>query len=434
MATLCSTGYTGVSPTETYCGAICLNRFCGPVNRSSSLLIVILLVSAAHAMVHLLEQSVSSAEQVITAEFNMNLRQSGWLGFAFRLPYGLGAIFAGLLADRFGEKRILVIYLLGAAVTCFSFSVATTGGMVYLLLIGLGSCASMYHPAGLAILANATTPTTRARALGMHGVFGSLGIASAPFVAGMVLSLREGAWKEYYVLLGIISVSLGLLILARLRPVASGSPDSSTTEGHHQFQWLPYLLLVSSAAVSGLIYGGVLHFLPRYLEESGTLSRIAGDSQASAGNFAAAMALACGAAGQWFAGRIAVARIVPLQLAAVYVSNAPLLIWMTWATGTERLIAAGIWAFAHFMNQPLYNALVAEFMSAGRRSFGFGFSNMMGFGVGAVGPYLIARYNTATQDYTQGYLFMAGVAVAAGIAPLMVMSSWIAKRETEEAE
>lgn len=404
------------------------------MNRPSNLFLIILLVSAAHATVHLLEQSIASVEMVICSDFDLDLRDSGWFGFALRLPYGMGAIFAGLLADRYGEKRILVCYLLVAALTCFGFSAATDAGMVYVLLVGLGTCASMYHPAGLALLANSTTPASRARALGIHGVFGSLGIASAPFLAGLVLTIRAGAWKEYYLLLGLVSASLGVVIYQRLHPPPKPGPTATERPVYHdphRFQWLPYLLLVSSAAISGLIYGGVLHFLPRYLEESGTLQFIVGDSEASAGNFAAAIALACGAAGQWAAGRIAIARLLPVQLAMVYASNAPLLIWMTYADGTTRLIAAGVWAFFHFMNQPLYNALVAEFMSVGRRSFGFGFSNMMGFGVGAVGPSLIARYDSPLHDYTHGYLVLAGVAVAAGIVPLAVLSSNIATRETE---
>ena len=406
------------------------------MSRSSSLAAVILLVSAAHATVHFLEQSVASVEQVISTDFELSLKQSSWLGLALRLPYGLGAIFAGLLADRFGEKRILVLYLLGAAVICAGFSAATDVSTVYILLVGLGTCASMYHPAGLAMLANATTPTTRARALGIHGIFGSMGIASAPFLAGLVLTLHAGAWKEYYLLLAAISAGLGVLLIWFLHPAAKPpeSPETPVGQGEpHHFQWVPYLLLIFSAAASGLIYSGVLHFLPRYLQGSQSLQLFLGGAEASAGNLAAAAALMCGAAGQWTAGRLAVARILPIQLAMVYASNAPLLIWMAYADGTSRIIAAGIWAFFHFMNQPLYNALVAEFMSVRRRSFGFGFSNMMGFGVGAVGPYLIARYDATPHGFTDGYLLMAVVALVAGTAPLAVLSAGIATRETESS-
>ena len=78
----------------------------GPfVPRSNPVVRIILLVSCAHALVHLLEQSIASVEQVISTEFTLSFKESGFLGSALRLPYGIGAFFAGLLADRFGEKR-----------------------------------------------------------------------------------------------------------------------------------------------------------------------------------------------------------------------------------------------------------------------------------------------------------------------------------------
>ena len=396
---------------------------------------IILLVSCAHALVHLLEQSIASVEQVICTDFELTLSQSGLLGFVLRLPYGVGALFAGLLADRFGEKRILVTYLLGAGVTCCLFSSADQAGTVYGLLFGLGSFGSMYHPAGLSLLANRTTPATRARALGIHGIFGSLGIATAPFLAGVVLSLRSDAWQEYYLLLGTISFALGLIVFRMLKmPARHAERDAARISPpitHHRFQWLPYALLVTSASLGGTIYGGVLHFLPRYLEEAKVLSGLTGDSFASAGNYASAAALLCGAVGQWTAGRLASPRTLPVQLSMVYLSNVPFLLGMVWAEGIHRLLIAGLWAFFHFMSQPLYNALLAEFMPAGRRSFGFGFSNMMGFGVGAVGPYMIGLFDNVTGDYTWGYSLLASVAVAAAVIPLPLLSSNVAERESE---
>ena len=126
------------------------------VSQSPQVVRVILLVSCAHALVHLLEQSVASVEQVISADFKMTLEQSGFLGFALRLPYGIGAFFAGLLADRFGEKRILVLYLLGAAVVAASFMLSSSSSVIYVQLFSMGAFASMYHPAGLSLLANQT--------------------------------------------------------------------------------------------------------------------------------------------------------------------------------------------------------------------------------------------------------------------------------------
>lgn len=403
-------------------------------------------MSCAHALVHLLEQSIASVEQVISDDFSLSLGGSGLLGTALRLPYGIGAFFAGLLADRFGEKRILVLYLFGSALVSASFMLSESASIVYSQLFALGAFASMYHPAGLALLANQLRPEERARALGLHGVLGSLGIASAPFIAGLMLTLRPGDWRGYYLLLAAVSGSLGLLIWLLLKPEPEesadgpgGTADATTKEQVYvarqtSFQLAPYVLLVLGTALAGTVYGGVLHFLPRYLKESGALSSLerwtgTSISDAAVGNYAAALALICGAFGQWTSGRLARPGNLPILLAIVYAANVPFLLWMTYAEGWQRLVAACCWAFVHFMNQPLYNSLLPEFLPRHRRSVGFGFSNMMGFGVGSVGPPLVAEFGERYADYTISYSALAGLACLAALLPLPLMWRGIARRE-----
>lgn len=409
---------------------------------SSTAVRLILLVSCAHALVHLLELSLSSVEMVISNEFSLSKSQSGMLGSALRFPYGLGAIFAGLLADRFGAKRILVVYLLGSAVTCASFLSSSTYAMISVQTFSLGAFASMYHPAGLALLANETTLETRARALGTHGVLGSLGIASAPFLAGIVLSIRPGDWRGYYLLLGVLSGLLAVLLLVMLKPSKSATVSSEESVAgspppvivNLKFQIWPYTLLVLGTAMGGIIYGGVLHFLPRYLNESGALDQVRAlsgfnISNEALGNYAATLALVCGAFGQWTAGRIARPNTLPVLLSAVYALNIPFLIWMALATGPSRLVAASLWAFVHFMNQPLYNSLLPEFIPRHRRSVGFGFSNMMGFGVGALGPSLVGASDVWFYDYTLSFLALAVLALIAAALPLGLLSTKRVNRE-----
>ncbi len=388
---------------------------------------LILLVSCAHALVHVLEQSVASIELVVSKEFRFeDLRQSGLLGLAIRLPYGLGAFFAGLLADRFGEKRILVLYLFGSALVTGALSHANSLNLVYAEVFTLGCFASMYHPAGLALLANQTTPSERSRALGLHGVFGSIGIATAPFIAGFMLTIRPGDWRAYYLLLSGVSCALAMLVWRFLHPAVQVAPSSRTADEDSstaiKFQRGPYALLVLGTALGGTVYGGVLHFLPRYLTDSAVFdSLLETPDDAALGNYTAAVALICGAFGQWIAGRLARPRSLPVALSAVYALNIPFLLWMAVAEGNQRLVAACLWAFFHFMNQPIYNSLLPDFLPVNRRSVGYGFSNLMGFGVGAVGPYLVADLDSRVADSTYGFMALAGLALIAALLPLPLM-------------
>lgn len=412
---------------------------------------IVLLISCAHALVHLLEQSIASVETVISGEYGLTQTQSGYLGSALRLPYGLGAILAGLLADRIGGKRVLLLYLFGAAVVCASFLLSRSAGMVYGQLFTLGSLASIYHPAGLGLLANETTVKNRSRALGLHGIFGSVGIASAPLLAAIMLSVRPGEWRTYYLLLAALSGCLGLLIWWTLKPTVhavQSSSDEKDGQGKSKpvvqtssamvvkFQVKPYVMMIASGACGGIVYGGVLHFLPRYLQDAGDgqLSFLSSESSISlsaVGNYAAALALVCGAFGQYTAGRWATPKKLPRQIATAYALNIPFLLWMTVAEGPYRLLAACLWAFVHFMNQPLYNSLLSEFVPRHRRSVGFGISNMLGFGIGALGPPLVAWFGIILEDYTSSYGVLACFALTASMLVLPLMNAKFAEREVD---
>lgn len=402
-----------------------------------------LLISCAHALVHLLEQSIASVESVISVEFNLTKTQSGYLGSALRFPYGVGAILAGLLADRIGGKRVLLLYLFGAAIVCGSFLISRTSGIVYGQLFTLGSLASIYHPAGLGLLANETNVSNRSRALGLHGIFGSIGIASAPLLAAVMLSIRPGEWRTYYLLLATLSGCLGLLIWLSLKPTVVAKPKDKTPSDTPQvadlnLQIKPYIMMIVSGACGGVVYGGVLHFLPRFLQDVGDgqvsfLSTDTSISLSAIGNYAAALALICGAFGQYTAGRWATPQKLPTQISIAYALNIPFLLWMASAEGPFRLLAACLWAFVHFMNQPLYNSLLSEFVPRHRRSVGFGISNMLGFGIGAVGPPLVAWLGIFFDDYTSSYAVLAGFALVASLIVLPLRNPKFAEREVDHS-
>ena len=111
---------------------------------------------------------------------------------------------------------------------------------------------------------------------------------------------------------------------------------------------------------------------------------------------------------------------LPWLLTLIYLLNVPRLLWMWTATGGSRLLAASLWAFVHFMNQPIYNSMLPEFLPTDRRSAGFGFSNMLGFGCGAIGPLIMPWFDNTTGNYTAGFAALAGIGFLASLLPLFL--------------
>jgi hypothetical protein len=88
---------------------------------------------------------------------------------------------------------------------------------------------------------------------------------------------------------------------------------------------------------------------------------------------------------------------------------------MSLAEGQTRLWAACTLALVHFMNQPVYNSLIAEYVPRGRRSLGYGFSYTLCFGIGGLGP----TYAGLMKDDCWTY---GGLAVIAAIAGLLALA------------
>lgn len=375
---------------------------------------LVLLISCAHALVHTFELALPAVEQMIGDEYKVGKASTGALGMVWRLPFGLGAVLAGFLADRYGSRPLLIVYLVGCSATAVLAQWAPTFNILFLVMLAMGCFASIYHPAGLSLISRETTPETRGSALGLHGIVGSLGIAGAPFGAMLLFSSGNLSWRDYYLILTVPAMLIaGRLLLDELRhrKAVRASPVVPEVEGapEESIYWGRYLILVSAGALSGFVYGAFMHFLPRYLDTAGL--RPEDWTPASFRNALAAVVLGFGAIGQGVAGRLCRPGRLELLLVLVLFGNVPPLLWMAFAEGPSRFVAACVLAVIHFMNQPVYNSLIAQHIPASRRSLGYGFSNMMCFGIGAFGPYFAGQFVGDTAVYGG----LAGVAFAAGL-------------------
>ncbi|MBL8810315.1 MAG: MFS transporter [Planctomycetaceae bacterium] len=389
------------------------------VTRRTSILNLVLIVSFAHAMVHLIEQSFASVEQIVSDEFHLTTRQSGSLGSALRIPFGFGALLTGILADRIGAARVLVVYLAGIALVCFTVPLTQTETPLIWQLLLLGTFASMYHPAGLALLSTSTSVEERGRALGIHGVFGSLGLAAAPVLAGIVLAIPNTNWRHFFLVLGVVSGVLAVMFRIGFSRYQAGSHQTvrSTAQDDQEYapaslQVAPFVLLMVSSACSGIVYGGFLHFLKRYLSEVDWSQLVSWKPDTIAG-VQSGLVLFFGVAGQWLSGVLAKPHRLKLMLSVIYLIDAPLLFWMSQANGHISLVPCCLLALVHFMNQPVYNSLLPEYVPVKTRSTWFGVSQMMTFGIGALGPTLVGSFD----NYRHSYVALSIISVVSGLLP-----------------
>jgi len=387
---------------------------------------LVLLISCCHAMVHVYEHSLAAVEKDAVRDEAFGIQQanqetvSGELGNCLRLPFGLCALLAGWLAERLGAKRLLLGYLFGCSLAAVLAWYAPNLLMMAAAMFTLGLFASVYHPAGLGLISDHTTPENRPRALGLHGIFGSAGIAAGPFLAALVFQLPiEADWRQYYLVLAVPGVLLAALLALRL-PARQSLLHAAQVNGRaahdeDDVHWPSYFLLIALVSLAGFVYAAVLHFLPRYL--SGTGLEIAHVPDKSLRNYLAAVVLMLGVIGQYTAGRIAKPTTLEPLLALAFLASAPCVFWMGYANGHARIWAAGLFSPLFFMHQPVFNSLVAKYVPRRRRSLCYGLSFTVAFGVGSFGPNIAGHID----DYRLRY---GGLAVVLGLAGTLALVLW----------
>jgi len=230
---------------------------------------------------------------------------------AFQIP-------AGLLAERWGERRLLAA---GTAITALGFiAVGTVGGFLALLSVllvaGIGS--GVQHPLSSSLVSKAYETGRRRAALGTYNFSGDIGKVVVP--AAVALAATVVGWRTASMAYGVIGVfaALGILgVLARLTPEMPDTDDRSAQAATAAAGWgirdaRGFVALTAIGMIDNATRTGFLTFLPFALIAKG--SSVAGVGTALALLFAG------GAVGKFVCGivaeRLGVIRTVVLTEAA----------------------------------------------------------------------------------------------------------------------
>ncbi|WP_263784633.1 MFS transporter [Salinibacter grassmerensis] len=363
---------------------------------------IIALVTTGHGLVHTYELSIPIFMTVWLAELGIAEATLGAVVGAGYFLFGAGALPSGILVDRFGSRRLIAGGLagMGAAFVLLGLLPGLWG--LGAALLAWGAAASVYHPAGLALIS--TGVRQRGRALAYHGIAGNVGIAGGPLVTALLLLAFDWA---------TVAVLLGLPALVAAAAAWRASVDESAAVGAHGATgdgtsaapaesarrtalWRQTRQLFASGfagvfvlvALSGLYYRGMLTFLPDLLTP---LVAVDLPIDVSAGRYVYAGLLTVGIAGQYVGGRLSdragTEWILAGALGLLAAVAAVFLPVAGWGTGALLIASAGL-GFLLFLVQPLYQATVAEYTPPDTRGLSYGYTYLAVFGIGAAGAAL----------------------------------------------
>jgi len=315
-------------------------------------------------------------------EFGLAFVQVGAIRTVYSGAMAFFQIPAGLLAERWGERRLLAA---GTAVTGAGFIAAGwTGGFASLLLVllvaGLGS--GVQHPLSSTLVSTAYETGRRRAALGLYNFSGDLGKIGMPAAVGLAAALV--GWRAASAasgFLGIAAAGAILLVLVHLETGARPHADGRLATGG----WgIRDGRAFGALAAIGMIDSGTrtpfLTFLPFVLIGKGLTTAGVG--------LALGLLFAGGAVGKFVCGlaaeRIGVIRAVILTEVATAagiaaVVGAPL------PVALALLIPLGI--ALNGTSSVLYGT-VADLVSADRRSRAYGLYYTITLGASALAPTL----------------------------------------------
>lgn len=157
---------------------------------------------------------------VIAREFGLSGVQTGLITGTYFTLYVLGLLTSGLLAERFGLKRMLILYCLVAAVGVAGFGLAAVNYLALLAVAGLhGLGAGAYYPMAYSITIHSVPASLRGVASGFINGGMSLGLMAGLALAGPFFH-ATGSWRVPFLILAIPTFGLAALYQGTVRGVA----------------------------------------------------------------------------------------------------------------------------------------------------------------------------------------------------------------------
>lgn len=309
----------------------------------------------------------------------------------------LGRIPAGMLADRFGGRRVFTTLLLLSAVPAVLIGVSNS----YAQLIGLGlflGIAGSTFPVGIGFTSKWFTPDQQGTALGVYGM-GNIG-QSIAVLGAPLLAIMLGSWRPVFFVFAAISLMWGIVFYSFTRDVPSETQPKTFSQNlavlrHEPLAWILSLFYF-------LTFGGFVAFsiyLPTLLKDNFSLS--AADAGARTAGFVL-LATLMRPVGGMLADRKGGARVLVAVFTAVAVLGALMgCPWMpTFTIGALGAAAAlGLGNGAVFKLVPQYfpkeTATVTGLVGA--------FGGLGGF----FPPVVLGVLRDATGAYTWGFIFLA---------------------------
>ena len=240
------------------------------MSRPSNVRPIVLLSAAGFASVATMRVADPLIPQ-IAQEFRISVGDASVIATAFALSYGLCQLFYGVLGDRFGKYRLVVLAMLATAPMVASAGFATSLAGLGIARLAAGATAGAIVPLAMAFVGDHVPYQHRQTALARFLTGTLLGLVAGQIFGGVLGDLF--GWRAVFLLLGGLFLAIGGLLLIELRsgrvppPILSEKiSPAAVIEAYGLLlrrRWARIVL--ATVFVEGFLFYGAFTFVGAYL-------------------------------------------------------------------------------------------------------------------------------------------------------------------------
>ncbi len=306
------------------------------------------------------------------------------------IAFGVCAIPAGWLADKWSREGMMVVFFLGIGASSMYTSLANTPMEIAISLTLIGIFAAIYHPVGLAMVVQGRKKM--GMPLAINGISGNMGVASAALITGFLID--NGGWRSAFYIPGLASMAFGLVYLffersgekIDITEATTGNPESDRVTLNTGTLYRIFAVILVTTAFGGIVFQSTTFALPKIFSER--LSDFAGT--ATLVGFYTFLVFSIAAFAQLVVGYLLDNHSARTIFAWVAMLQVILFIIMINLTGIAALIVATGFMLVVFGEIPISDVLVGKMAKSEWRSRAYALNYLVSFSVSASAVPLIA--------------------------------------------
>ena len=372
--------------------------------------------SLAHTYSHLFTLLYATVVLVLEREWGLGYDTLFALSIPMSVLFGAAALPAGWLGDKWSASGMMALFFLGVGACSIATGFADTPLTSGLGLAGIGLFAAIYHPVVIPWLVR--NAVNRGRALGINGVFGSVGTAAAALVAGFLADLY--GWRAAFIIPGVLCLvtgaafvwarQSGLLLDRGEDAVPTPAPGKSDI-------WRVFWVMSATMLCTGLIFQATAFALPKVFDTR--LSGLFNDSMLGIGGMVT-LVYTASALSQLVGGELADRYNLRSVYAAVQWLQIPVIVAAMMLIHPALVPVAALMVSLNVAGQAAENSLLAKYTPPQWRGRAFGAKFVLTLGVSSLGVAVIPVIYRVTGTLDMLFILLAVAAAGAGIFALLL--------------